>query len=347
MSLALRIIKHNKKIFTSHYDCDIFESIMWAVKESGGQISIAGIAKYHGISEITVKRRLAIFKKFGLIKTDSVRKRVNIYAVTHDQYIDYGFLPEESIERIEKSYDNCQQVSRVIPCKNTKHKQKPNPIYNKQVIGDYSQYFAGPDFNWDYQESDFGIDPDLDEQIIEPDQEICPPEATESTTEQPSTYQQLSDTLLTEKGVQAGFTEDHVLQLMTKRFDDCSLKYLLVTIRCFLNDLADKNCQITEPVKYLFKILTKRSVYASQIDQWDLIARRKARDEEKERQRQESERIRQEEARKEREESDRKHQEWMKIPAEERARITAEKEQAAKDFWANLTRTARVNAWVA
>jgi hypothetical protein len=334
MSLALRIIKHNKKIFSSHYDMEILESIIWATREANGKVSIAGIAKHHGVSERTVKRRISFFKNLGFIQVDSVRNRVNVYKVTPDSEIDYRFLPDEAIGRIEKSYKNSQQVTPVTPCKNTKNKQESNPIYNKQVIGDYSQYFAGPGTYWDYQESDFYSDQSSDDDHSQPEPETPQSEATESPTVPVDKHQALSDCLLTEDGINAGFSEKHVIQLLGWRFKDCSLKYLTLTTRYFLQDLSHPLSQFNDPVRYLFRVLGNRSVYASQSEKWEA---------------EEDARLRKIQREKEleayykaqREESERRHQEYMKIPEEVRIREAKEHEERQQSVISECLRIAK------
>lgn len=279
MSLASNLIKHNPKIFRSRFDTLIYESLLWA-QESGGKISIAQIANYNGISERTVKRRISIFKMLGLVQADSVKHRVNCYRIVPDSEIDIRFLPDETIERIDKSYKNCQQVTPVSPCNNTKNKLKSNPMYNKQVIGDYSQYFEGPGPFWDYQESDFHPDECCDDVLIEREHEITTPEPTESPRIEKSRKDAISECLLTEKGVKAGFRESHVIQLCQWRFIECTIEYLTLTIKYFLEDLDHPNCQIVDPIRYLFRVLGNRSVYVSQAWKWEEDDRRRREKEE-------------------------------------------------------------------
>lgn len=334
MSLALRIIKHNKKIFSSHYDVEILESIIWSTREANGKVSIAGIAKHHGISERTVKRRISFFKNLGFIQVDSVKNRVNVYKVTPDSEIDYRFLPDEAIGRIEKSYNNSQQVTPVSPCKNTKNKKESNPIYNKQVIGDYSQYFAGPGTYWDYQESDFYSDQHPDEGNSQLEPEIPQPEATESPTEPADKHQALTDCLLTEDGIKAGFNENHVLQLLGWRFKECSLKYLILTIRYFLQDLSHPLCQFNDPVRYLFRVLGNRSIYASQSEKWEADETARLRKIQKEKELEAYYKT-------QREEAERRHQEYMKIPEEVRIREAKEHEERQQSAFSEMLRMAK------
>lgn len=340
MRLAAKLVKHNPKIFRSSHALLVFESIEWAIENEGGKVSIVGIAKHLGISDRTVKKIISIFKMMGIITVNSIRNRVNCYSITPDSEIDIRFLPDESIKRIEKSYKTAQQVKGRSPCNNTKNKEKPNPIYNKQVIEDYAEYCEGPGPFWDYQESDFVIDQSPEDKFVVPDSEIASPESIEFPRIEKSRKEAISDCLLTEAGVKAGFNESHVIQLCQWRFTECSDEYLTLTIKYFLEDLSHPLCKIVDPIRYLFRVLGRRSVYVSQVWKWEADERKRA-------EKEQSEREWQEYWAAEREKDRIRAEEREKVPREVREREAEEHVRRQQEGFTEILRMARMAAGAA